>query len=94
MSESYISTGKGGTSFVGPDATHLFRAVMVKSSLGLLKAGIKPTRGVTMKIALKIAGEYTGQKYKSTKDECDRARADLTVWIETMKSALPIETRE
>jgi hypothetical protein len=32
--------------------------------------------------------KYTGKKYKRTQHE--QARADLQVWIETMKAALPV----
>jgi hypothetical protein len=34
---------------------------------------------------------YTGKKYK--RGQHDEARADLKVWIETMKSAIPTEVR-
>jgi hypothetical protein len=88
MSESYIKTGVGGTMFAGPDATALFRAATLRSALGLLKAGISPTRGVTMTKALKMASEITGKKYKRT--EADKAREDLKVWCDTMKAALPV----
>jgi hypothetical protein len=88
MTESYIQTGPGGTTFVGPDATELFRAATLMSALGLLKAGIVPTRGLSSKRALAMASGYTGKKYK--RGQHDLARADLKVWIETMKSALPI----
>jgi hypothetical protein len=38
-----------------------------------------------------MATQCTGQTYKRT--EIERARADLKVWIATMKSALPTETK-
>jgi hypothetical protein len=41
--------------------------------------------------ALAMVAAYTGQTYRRT--EIERARADLTVWIETMKSAIPIENK-
>ena len=75
--------------FVGPDATNLFRAVTLRSALGLLKVGITPTRGLTTAKALKLATEYTGKKYKRT--EIDKAREDIKVWCDTMKAALPVE---
>jgi hypothetical protein len=46
-------------------------------------------RGITKTGLLKIASEYTGVKYK--RGEYEKAREDLTTWIETMKLALPIE---
>jgi hypothetical protein len=90
--ESYISHGRGGTTFAGPDAVNYFRAATLRSGLGLLKVGIRPTRGLTVTRALKLVTEYTGKKYKRT--EIDIARADLTVWIDAMRCALPIESRE
>jgi hypothetical protein len=89
--ESYIKTGPGGVTFVGPDATHLFRAATLISALGLLKAGITPTRGLTSKRAFAIAKEYTGKDYKRGQHE--QARADLKVWVEAMKAALPVVTK-
>jgi hypothetical protein len=37
---------------------------------------------------LKLVKRYTGKTYKRT--EVERAIADLTIWIETMKSAIPV----
>ena len=92
MAESSITYTNGqGTSFVGLDAVEVFRAATLSSALGLLKAGITPTRGLTAKKALAMVARYTGQSYK--RGEFDRARADLKVWIETMKSAIPSEER-
>ena len=92
MTESYISVSRGGTTFAGPDAQHYFRAATLRAGLGLLKVGIQPTRGLTTTKALKIVTEYTGKKYKRT--EIDRATADLTIWIDAMRAALPIEWRD
>lgn len=90
MTESKITTfGNGGVSFVGPDATELFRVATLKSALGLLKVGITPTRGLTATKAFAMAKVYTGKTYK--RGQYDEARKDLTVWIETMKSAIPTE---
>lgn len=93
MADSSIIYGAGGTSFVGPDAVELFRVAVLASAMGLYKAGIKPSRNaMTGPQALKDASRYTGVTYK--RGEYDRAKADLKVWIETMKSALPIVERE
>lgn len=84
---------KGGTTtFSGLDAVHLFRAAVLKSGLGLLSKGIRPTQGLSLTKALKMASGYTGKKYK--RGEAERARADLQIWIDTMKAALPVETEE
>lgn len=90
--ESYIKGGRGGTTFVGPDAVNLFRAATLKSAIGLLTKGITPTRGMTMKRALGMAKEYTGKDYKRT--QAAQAMADIQIWIDTMKAALPIVSDE
>ena len=90
MADSSITYGKGGITFAGPDAVAVFQAAALCSGIGLLQVGIKPRRGWTMKLALANATRYTGQVYK--RSEADKARSDLKVWIETMKSALPTNT--
>jgi hypothetical protein len=77
--------------FSGPDAVHMFRAAALRSAIGLLSKGIRPTRGMTMTKALIMAGEYTGKTYKRGQHE--QAMADLSVWVQTMKLALPSETQ-
>jgi hypothetical protein len=86
--KSYIKIGPGGTLFAGPDAVELMAAAVLRSGLGLMAKGIRPTRGVTMTGLLSMVTKYTGKKYKRTQHE--QARADLQVWIETMKAALPV----
>jgi hypothetical protein len=88
MSDSEIVVSAGGTMFAGPDATRLFAAATLRSALGLLAKGITPTRGLTITRALAMCQPYTGKQYKRT--QIEQARADLLVWIETMKSALPV----
>lgn len=91
MSDSFVIThGDRATSFIGPDAVELYRAAVLKSALGLLAIGITPTRGLTKTKALAMCKRYTGQTYKRT--EIERARKDLSVWIETMKSAIPVRS--
>jgi len=90
MSDSYVETiGEGGIAFVGPDATELYRAMMLRHGLRLLAGGIKLSHGVTLTRALAQVKRYTGQTYKRT--EAARAIADLAVWIATMQSAMPIK---
>lgn len=91
MTVSSITHGPGGTMFAGPDAVAVFQVAALSSGIGLLAKGICPRRGWTMTKALAKASEFTGQKYKRTEHE--RARADLKVWIETMKSAIPTEVQ-
>lgn len=89
MSDSYIGTHNGKcTSFVGSDATNYARAEMLASSLSLYAAcGIRPTRGVTATMMLKMATGYTGKSYK--RGEYLKAAADVKVWANEMKAALP-----
>ena len=94
MSTSSITVKAGvATSYNGPDAVNLFRAKMLKASIGLhRKTGMIPTRGVTITKMFAMATQYTGQKYK--RGEHLRAEEDLQVWISTMISALPITHEE
>ena len=88
MTDSYISTGSGGTCFSGPDAMRLFDAIALRSGIKLLEKGVKPARGWTMKLALLRVGDFTGKRY--TRSQCYNAIDDLTIWIETMRAALPV----
>lgn len=91
MTDSYISTNAGGTSFVGPDAVRLFRAMQVRGALKMWKAGLKVRRGIRLKDLLGVVSEHTGKTYK--KSDLDTAIADLVQWIEAMKAALPVEAK-
>jgi hypothetical protein len=86
-SKSEIIISPGGTTYAGPDATELFRAAALKAALKLAIAGIPATRGFTLTKGLALCIRYTGRTYRRT--EAAQALADLQVWIETMKSALP-----
>jgi len=86
-----ITIRNGSTTFAGYDATELFRAATIRSALGLLLKGIQPTRGMTLTKTLALCERFTGRRYRRT--EADQAIFDLTVWIETMKSAIPTEVK-
>lgn len=73
----------------GREAVECIRVATLMSALGLLSHGIQPTRGFTMKKALTMAATYTGRTYKRT--EWETARTDLKVWLENMKSTIPVE---
>jgi hypothetical protein len=89
MNDSIIHHSGGGISFNGPDAVNLFRATALWSALGLYaKTGIKPNRAWTPTVMLKMAGEYSGKTYK--RGQHDQARADVKVWMDAMKAALPV----
>jgi hypothetical protein len=87
--QSEVILSRNGTTFSGPDAVNLMRAITLASSLRLYaKTGLIPTRGITASVLLRIATEYTGKIYKRGQHE--QAAADIRVWIDTMKAALPI----
>lgn len=78
----------------GFEAVECIRVATLMSAIGLLLSSsgrIQPVRGFTLKKALTMAQHYTGRTYKRT--EADKAKADLKVWLETMKSTIPAETR-
>lgn len=87
--DSYVDIGKGGTTFIGPDATRLFAAAQLRGFLRLYaKTGIVPTRGINGTRLLALATGYTGKGYK--RGQHMQAYEDMCTWIDTMKAALPI----
>lgn len=88
--ESYVSHREGvATCYVGPDATNLFRARVLRIGLnGWIKFKMQPTRGVNITRMLKMVTEYTGKTYK--KNQCEQAVADMDTWIHTMAAAMPL----
>lgn len=91
MQDSSIHLHKHGTTFSGPDAVAYFRARALRSAIQMyVKSGgqIIPTRGMGITRMLQTASEFTSIKYK--RGEALRAINDLTIWIATMQSALPI----
>ena len=95
MSEdSYIETSKVATTFVGEDATKLFAAATLRSAIDLyVKAGVKVNRAYTPSAMAATASRYTGKTYSRGKRGLAQASHDLNVWIEAMKSALPVKHR-
>ena len=91
MDDSYISVGPHGSTFSGPDAVRLQQAITLRSAIKMyvMSSGqIIPTRGMGITKMLALAGTITGKSYKRT--QTTQAQDDLHIWIETMKSALPI----
>lgn len=90
-----ITVNKTGnpTSFSGDKAVDVFRSLMpfrcLHSALGLLKNGIKPSRGWTITRALEMATEYTGNKYKRT--EIEKAQEELKKIENLRVRTIPIE---
>jgi hypothetical protein len=93
--DSKIQYDKDGQAigFHGKDAVEVFRVATLASSIKMFgRTGMMPTRGMTGAKMLKMAEQYTGKKYK--RGQYEQAAADLSTWVQTMKAALPSETRE
>lgn len=90
--KSEIVLSAAGTMFSGPDAIHLFQAITLRSALKMAKAGIRINRHTKTTDLLKMAKLYTGKTYK--RGQFDQARDDLKIWIDTMRSAIPITIEE
>lgn len=91
MTESYLTYHPDGTasSFVGPDAVSMYRAALIATSLKLwVKTGIIPTRGFGITKMLAEATRITGKKY--TRKTATQASADVTLFVQEMKAALPV----
>ena len=87
-----ITYNKAGDAvcFAGADAVAMYRAAVLKSAIGLMAKGIKPTRGASMRSLLASATEITGKAY--ARKDAVQAQADLSRWVQEMKAALPQET--
>ena len=82
------------STLVGKDAVELMRVQTIIQGIKMhvrTNGRMQITRGFGIMKLLGMATQYTGQKYKRT--EAEKAMADLNVWFQTMKSALPTETR-
>lgn len=91
MSDSSITLSPhGGVTVAGADAMHMMRARTLCSGLKLFNScGIIPTRGWTAKRMLEAATQYTGQTYKNSPKERERAAKDLDTFCNLMRSAIP-----
>lgn len=89
MRDSEIVVHKGGgSSWVGPDAIKLMKAITLRGELKLFReTGIRPTRGVGPTQMLLLAGEFSGKADK--RGQLQQAEADVHKWIETMRAAIP-----
>lgn len=88
-SSEIVHHAGGAISISGRDAMYYYRALHVRMALSMwIKTGLRPTRGVGPTQMLALASEYTGKTYK--RGQHAQALADLQVWIDTMKAALPI----
>ena len=89
---SEITISTAGTTVSGRDAVLLFKSITLRSGLKLAQAWIKLNRWTTTTDLFQMATTYTGKQYK--RGQYDQARADLTIWIDTMRSALPVTVEE
>ena len=95
MTDSEIIISPVGVVYSGADAVTFFAAKNLKICISLyMKTGIIPTRGVTISKMLKLAHRYTGKTYKNGVVGWSACVADLDVWCNTMRAALPITTQE
>jgi hypothetical protein len=86
---SEVILSDGATTFVG-DATHLFRATVLRQALGALALGRQVNRAYTLTNTLKAVGGITGKKYARSITSIPRARADLDEWIAAAKASMPV----
>jgi capsular polysaccharide biosynthesis protein len=82
--DSYI-TPQG--SFVGPDATKVYQALVLAQACKLLAAGIQPNRAYTRKATLSAASKITGVTYRTLQE----AKIGLEAWAAAIRLALPTE---
>ena len=92
MDDNQISIMQGGTIYTGPDSIALYRAITLRGALKLYaQTGMLVTRGMTVTKLLKQATQYTGKDYgRGNVNKAQAAAKELTVWIETMRSAIPV----
>lgn len=90
---SYYSDGSlaCASGFEAVDCVRVAHLIMGIKMLHKTGGRLIPTRGFTMKRGLTMASQYTGRAYKRT--EVEKALADLKVWLETMKSTIPVQER-
>lgn len=87
---SYIEHGSNGlVAFVGEDATRVFAAAVLRSSIKLwLATGMIPTRGVGITHMLARASQLTGKSYR--RGDASMAVRDLTAWVDVAVSRIPV----
>lgn len=78
----------------GTDAVRCYQVACLISALKMMRVSngrVIPTRGYTMTKGLRMASTFTGRTYKRT--EAEQAERDLRVWLENMKSTIPVVQR-
>lgn len=78
--------------FSGPDAVACYAAAVLAASLRFYaKTGMMLSRGITSTALLQKAETITGKKYR--RGDHAKAAADVSIWVQEMKAALPQVTR-
>ena len=90
MNDSEITVhASGAMTFAGPDAVALYRATALWAGLRMYaQSRMQPNRAWTPTAMLKAAGSITGKTYK--RGQYETAAADLKIWMEAMKAAMPV----
>lgn len=92
--ESKIVTSESGTKYVGPIATDLYRAKVVRGALKMhVRTGgaFRLTRAASPARLLKLATEYTGKVYKRGRQA--EALADMDAYIAAAEAEIPVEAQ-
>lgn len=80
----------GGMSVTGEFGMQLYKAITLKQALLFYsKTKMQVSRNVTPTVMFNIAKEFTGKTYK--RGQYELAAADVQVWIDTAKAAIPVE---
>jgi hypothetical protein len=88
---SYIRVSRDGVvSFVGPAATRVYHAMVLRSALKLLCRGIQPADGINLRNCLTSAYKLTGRPYPRSKKALLTAYEDVSDWIEKTRHDIPI----
>lgn len=91
MTDSYIRHGNGGSSFVGPAAVSVFRAIVLANGLRMYgRTGIKPNRMWSPSRMINAAEEITGKKFK--KRDYEGAANAVDEWIKQVRPTIPETT--
>lgn len=82
----------GGTTFAGPDAVAVYRAITISSALRLYAhTGIKANRAYTPSAMLEVAAEITGKHFK--RGQYAEASQALREWARKAREGMDVDAR-
>lgn len=82
----------GGTTFAGPDAVAVYRAIAISSALRLYaRTGIKANRAYTPTAMLRVASEYLGHPFK--RGQYAEASEALREWAQKAREGMDVDAR-